>query len=204
MPQASTLPVAPPQARLSRRTLLVWSAVCLVILVLVSALIWWVRRPEPMPISAPPPGGGTLNMPPTAGGASLLKADPQPASWFQQNLPQYEPGDARLAVYRLDTQDGGSGAFVTALRGPYTDLPDLSVAAEGRVNVGDVQCANTVFGSGLDGTGPTEFPGYTCWRTSGGYSISVVTTIGSLDDVVGILNGLWESSRQTGSRPPGM
>jgi len=185
--------VVSPRATRSRRTLLIWSAACIVILVLVSALVWWLQRPEAMPISAPPPGGGTLNMPPTAGGASLLKADPQPASWFQQNLPQYAPGDARLAVYRFDTDDGGSGAFVTALRGPYTDLPDLTLAAEERVNVGDVQCASSVLGSDLDGGGPTEFPGYTCWRTSGGYSVSVVTTIGSLDEVVGIVNDIWES-----------
>jgi hypothetical protein len=141
-----------------------------------------------MPVSAAPPGGGSLELPASLGGQPAVGVDPQPQSWFSEVLPGYPAGDARLTYYRGPSGTGVASAM--AIRGPYTDLPDLTSTEAERTNVGDVQCAKTVF----DGAnGPTEMPGYACWRTSGDFSVSVLTDFGQLDQVVSLVNELWDS-----------
>ncbi len=106
-----------------------------------------------------------------------------------RKLSPYYPEDATLTYYNPP----GAGAWsVTALRGPYTALPDLSAASDDRVTVGDVRCGRTVIG-GSDGPPETEVAGHTCWRTSGDFSVSVLTVLSDLDETVSLVNEYWES-----------
>lgn len=131
-------------------------------------------------------------MPPTLGGAEP-HANPAvrewDREWVEEALPQYMPDGAAHLKYLGPSEAGLASAVV--VRGPHTDLPDVAgiAARVPRVTVGQVQCART--GGGTEYEDAIE--GYTCWRTSGTFSVSVLTLRADVPEAAALVNELWNS-----------
>jgi hypothetical protein len=178
---------ASPQAVPARRVRWPLLALTAVLLLVVPAGLWWWQRFEAMPVSAPPPGGGTLTVPPSLGGVPKSPTAMDP-TWARRSLPTYDPDDVLLQYYVSPDQGLVS---VVALRGPVEDLGDRKGATgdPGEWNViGDAQCGPLYHNVGERST---KGDGHVCWRSSGDFSMSVLTAKQDAVTTARLLDEMW-------------
>ena len=166
-----------------------------------TAIVIVVRRPEQppeLPLSQPPPHGGSLQAPPTLGGAPLAPGTTDP-TWVARTLPEYDAQDVLWEYYDARTLDRGL-ISVVALRGPVDDLPDRNAVGhfDDWTLQDQVQCSPLWLGPPKSYEGDLDLPdepvktdGHVCWRSSGDFSVSVLTTRHDLDETTSLVNEFW-------------
>jgi hypothetical protein len=110
------------------------------------------------------------------------------ATWVPRTLPSYDVDDV-LFQYYVSPPYGLLSAV--ALRGPAEDLPDR-VGATGPVDewtvIGDVQCSPLYL---TVGDHSTKGDGSVCWRSSGDFSLSILTTKQDVETTADLVNAMW-------------
>jgi len=197
-PMPAGIPAPAASSRLGLRYLLMAGAALVV--AAGAAFFWWMPANTPdMPISDPPPQGGSLEVPATLGGAPLSKLGTGD-SWVSDTLPQYSSYDVLFEYYDARSTDHGL-ISVVALRGPVDDLPDRKTL------VGDpkewttqegVQCSPMYITNTVKEDLPVDLPegpvktdGHVCWQTSGDFSVSILTTHHDLEETRSLVNEFW-------------
>ena len=160
-----------------------------------AAILWWMPANTPdIPLSEPPPQGGSLEVPATLGGAPLWEMG-WSESWVSDTLPKYSADDVLFKYYDGRSTDHGL-ISVVALRGPVDDLPDRENAV-GEPNEwtvdGTVQCSPLYLGKDLGPEEPVKANGHVCWKTSGAFSTSVLTTDHNLEETTALVNEFWQT-----------
>ncbi|MEO8328554.1 MAG: hypothetical protein ABI586_00990 [Candidatus Nanopelagicales bacterium] len=191
--------VVPPRPRINRLVVVV----CVVLLAVIAVVTVLVLRrsgpPPELPLSDPPPNGGSLDVPPTLGGAPLASTSPPDRSWLLGTLPQYDSEDVLWKYYDARAQDGGV-ISVIALRGPAEDLPDPDALghSEDWTLQDVVECGriwvDPIKGYDVPGDLPDEpvkTDGHLCWRSSGNFSVSVLTFRQGLTETASLVNEFW-------------
>jgi len=114
-------------------------------------------------------------------------------SWVSRTLPQYSASDVLFEYYNALSMDRGL-ISVVALRGPVEDLPDRENAAgepsQWTVK-GTAQCSPLFVGKDLGPGEPVRANGHVCWRTSGDFSASVLTTNHDLEETRALVDEFW-------------
>lgn len=176
-------------------------AAMVLVIGLVGATAYWVMRPEPLPalpVSDPPPNGGSLIAPTTVAGARQGPPGNSPILRGSV-LPDYDASDVLMQYYISDTH---SLISTVAVRGPAEDLPDPGTMKD----FGDewtlhttTMCSpwyllpNPAWGDDSVDK-PIKSEGYVCWRSSGSFSASVVVMkAASADEAAAMLDEFWMS-----------
>lgn len=122
-------------------------------------------------------------------------------SWLVQILPQYDSEDVLWTRYDAPAQDA-SVISVIALRGPANGLPDPDAHghSEDWMLPDLVECSPVRVGPIKDYDGALDSPdepvktdGHVCWRSSGSFSVSVVTFTQGLAETASLVNEFWAS-----------
>ena len=181
-----------------RTALLIAALLCLV----GTLAFFFLRGPSApgMPLSEPPPGGGSLKAPSNLGGAPVGAYGTDP-TWTSRVLPQYGPDEVLWEYYDARAMDRGL-ISVVAIKGPVEDLPDRKSVGhfEDWTLHGLVQCSPLWIGTVDDSQGDTDLPdepvksdGHVCWQSSGDFSASVLTSHHDLDETVSLTTEFWST-----------
>jgi hypothetical protein len=110
-----------------------------------------------------------------------------------RTLPQYSASDVLFEYY--DARSTGHGLIsLVALRGPVEDLPDRENAVgepHEWTAEGTVQCSPLYVGKDIGQDRPVKGNGHVCWRTSGEFSASILTTSHSLEETKALVGEFW-------------
>jgi hypothetical protein len=200
---AAGVPTDVPAA--SRKAILreprVITAVVLMIAI-VGAVCFWSLRSKPLPalpISDPPPNGGSLVVPPTIGGAPTM--GPMDARSVPGTFPQYAVSDVLFQYYDGRATDHSLISAI-ALRGPADDLPDPSTmtdfSSEWTLHESALCSPWYLRWTGPDRpedipADPVKSDGYVCWRSTGSFSASLLVMRASADEAAAMLDEFWMS-----------
>jgi len=175
--------------------------VALVFIALVAAWFayWWLDRGPQAPTSQPPPRGGELTVPETLSGVPRSPESlfaPLRESVLEHPGNTHPDSDMVFQQYVGGDVVDRSILHYIAVTGPEDHLPDL-IMVKGYVSVmGDVACSRPYIGEGLPQVDePVQMDdGSICWRSSGDFSISVLSLHGDFGATAAAVNEAWQQS----------